>query len=582
MNPKAPRFFSGALLALTGAAALAACSPAADLDDTSDTATSEILAGTTATSSTMRREIGRWLGCTATLIAPQWVLTAGHCNNYMEHAKIGAGSASQFFTSTNGTTWATALPGAVGVARAMYLGATADTGVNDISLLRLSAPVSASVATPTSIAATLPTSGRVTSWGAGCTDRTTLAGGGPMRFRESLFGDATSFLCPGDSGGPRVVGARSANGRVYAVHSAMWGGDDVLADATARRAEIEGVIAEWASFPLTDIEDLNWCRASGDVLRWADVDGDGDPDAICANATTGARHVAQNHRRLVRPWQSSAVAWCSSGAGRRLLTGDFNGDGRTDTLCHTPGFSLEVDYAGASPAGRYAASDWTVNTTFCGHATGRLHAGDFDGDGRSDLLCHDTGTGQMWIDFTDGTTLVGRADWDPNLSSRWCSGANQRLYVGEFNGDGATDLVCHRTDTGALSIQFSDHNRTPFVGGTDDSIPGGGAGWPGGACTYNSDCRSAGQNCEAGVCRTRFCVASGTGGAVRIADVTGDGRSDILCEGAGTRTWVVRSFAGSPDGDPRNAINDDPAFYIVADARFRPRTAHAASRPDNP
>lgn len=581
MHPLAPRPLARVLFALGGAAIFAACAPTADLDD--DQAVDEIVAGTRATSATMRREIGSWLGCTATLIAPQWVLAAGHCNDYLEIARTGTGSASRFNTSTNGSTWATALPGSVGVARTMYLGRTADTGVEDITLLRLSSAVPASVATPTSIATSLPSAGRVTSWGVGCTSRSTGVSDGFMRFRESTVGEETRFLCPGDSGGPRVVGARSANGQVFAVHSAMWGGVDVLADATARRAEINGIISEWASFPGTDIEETRWCTYAQDVMRWGDVDGDGDPDALCTNPSTGMRAVAQNNARLVRPFAGASVTWCPSATGRRLITGDFDGDGRTDTLCHTAGRTLEVDYAGATPATRYATTDWSVSTTFCGHATGVLHAGDFDGDGRSDLLCHDRGTGQMWIDFTDSTALAGRADWDPNLASRWCGGANRRLYVGEINGDGATDLICHSADTGALAIQFSDRNRTPFAGGVDDdAIPGG---WPavtGAACSATRLCSGRGQTCEAGVCRTRFCSPTGTGGQIRIADVTGDGRSDIVCEGGSTWTWVVRTYAGSPDGVPGNAINDDPAYYQSVDARLRPRTAHAASRPDNP
>ncbi len=536
--------------------------------------TQEIIGGTAATAATMRREIGRWGGCTATLIAPQWVLTAGHCNEWQDLVRIQPAGAVSFQTTTNGSTWATSAPGAVATDRAMFLGSITEFDANDLRLVRLTAPVPTSVAVPTSIATAAPTSGTVTTWGQGISNLATGTGFGVMRFRESAAGAVTAFLGGGDSGGPRVVGARAANGPVFQVNAGV-SGVDVFADPVARRSEILGIIAEWGAYPGTDIDSFAWCAGADDQRLWGDVDADGDPDAICHNRVTGSRSVAENHRRLIRSVAGTSTTFCG-GSGKTLLTGDFNRDGRTDLLCHGGG-SIAIDLAGTAAASRYGAADIIVNTSLCSHATGRLHTGDFDADGRTDILCHDIGTGQMWIDFaaSSGAPFNGIPDWDPNTASRWCGGSSKRLYVGEVDGDGATDLFCVDTATGAVTLQYSDRNRTPFAGGTNDDQANGGL--PGASCTTNANC-AEGQRCEVGVCRERLCVGAGS---LRVVDVTGDGRSDLVCEYPGGRSFALRTFAGSPDGVPANAISDAAYYYTSALARFRPRTAHAASRPSN-
>ena len=134
-------------------------------------------------------------------------------------------------------------------------------------------------------------------------------------------------------------------------------------------------------------------------------------------------------------------------------------------------------------------------------------------------------------------------------------------------------LVCHTTTRGALAVQFSDSTATPFVGGvTDDSMTGG---WSAGT-SCSGTCPLAGQACEAGVCVERLCVSSGT---MTIADISGDGLSDIVCSYSSGRTYAVRAYGGSPTFPGHTALQNSSLWYSVALARFRARTADAASRP---
>ncbi len=69
---------------------------------------------------------------------------------------------------------------------------------------------------------------------------------------------------------------------------------------------------------------------------------------------------------------------------------------------------------------------------------------DFDGDRKSDLLWQHTQTGQLYVWFMDGTTMIGQAVLfdDP---TPWRVSA-----TGDLNGDGKTDLVWQHPATGQL------------------------------------------------------------------------------------------------------------------------------------
>ena len=72
-------------------------------------------------------------------------------------------------------------------------------------------------------------------------------------------------------------------------------------------------------------------------------------------------------------------------------------------------------------------------------------AGDFDGNGRSDLIWRNETTGQtaIWLmngtTFSSGATVMNNAAWRPAL-------------LGDFNGDGKTDIVWRNDTTGQSSV----------------------------------------------------------------------------------------------------------------------------------
>ncbi len=178
-----------------------------------------------------------------------------------------------------------------------------------------------------------------------------------------------------------------------------------------------------------------------DFLLAGDFNGDGMTDILVASAGTNSGTIyLSNGATLVKAGSFSNV---SLGQGQNFV-GDFNGDGRADVL------SL-----GTSSGTLYFSSETgNTNTTLSAGVPldpssvvisgDQRWVGDFNGDGLADLLVG--GAGTATINYGTGSGLQkGNPITGLNLS-------NGATWVGDFNGDGLADLYSASNTSGTLYL----------------------------------------------------------------------------------------------------------------------------------
>lgn len=250
--------------------------------------------------------------------------------------------------------------------------------------------------------------------------------------------------------------------------------------------------------------------ASGrDVPTSGDYDGDGSDDLLCHDIDIGFKWIdyADASGQFDGTDWSLDTQWCDNDS-QRLLEGDFNGDGRSDLLCHdvVSGFKW-IDYADTS--GHLNGTNWHIDSGWCNAESQQIHIGDYDGNGRDDLLCHDTVSGFEWVDHASATGTFEGTNWSRDAD--WCSDATNRLHVGDFNGDGHDDILCHDLSSGWKWIDYA--NASGQFQGTNWTRE---ANW----------CNDTSQE-------------------LFIGDYNGDGEDDMLCHDAVTGfKWIDYAASG--------------------------------------
>jgi hypothetical protein len=276
----------------------------------------------------------------------------------------------------------------------------------------------------------------------------------------------------------------------------------------------------------------NWCGAAGHELHLGDFNRDGRQDMLCHRQSDGYKWIAFANsagKHTGTSWEYP-LNWCHSPA--RLFIGDFNGDDRDDLLCHRHSDGYKW-IAYANEAGTFTGTNWDSNLNWCKHQGGALYIGDFNGDNRDDLLCHDVYNGWKWIAHaTQSGTFTGTT-WEANLN--WCAIPGV-LHIGKFNQDSRDDLLCHHMDNGYKWIAQATQWGT-FTGTT----------WH--APLY-------------------WC--GGVNGSIHVGDTNADGREDMICHDRNQGTkWISLAKAnGSFAGTTRYSIPDEPLRCHADGRRF--------------
>ena len=236
----------------------------------------------------------------------------------------------------------------------------------------------------------------------------------------------------------------------------------------------------------------------------------------------------------------SAHAFCAGAPAKHLRRlGDFDGDGSADVLLrHADGHWRYFPMAG----GRVLPSGGAANRVTLNRAWQTAGVGDFNGDGRADILMRLANGRWRYYPMDGRQVLPGNGGAALPADPAW-----RTAGVGDFDGDGKADVLLRRLD-GQWDGETGERWRYHLMDGR--TVRGGGQ--PAGLANEHP--------------LTSWVAA--------IGDLNGDGREDALLrrlDGA----WHYYPFHGNADGESGLfaghgpvALPNDPAWAVAGVADF--------------
>jgi len=217
--------------------------------------------------------------------------------------------------------------------------------------------------------------------------------------------------------------------------------------------------ASTASFAAPLVSSIGVTGSCGSVsVSAADLNGDGKPDvlATCAgNGPAGSLSVLVNATTPGAATAALAPAQVSSlGLGPvSLALADLNGDGKPDLAAADSGGNSVLVLLNATPASAAPASFAKVNAGGIGVEPFAMVTADFNGDGKPDIAMSDAGGEAVQFAFNTSTGGVGSF---ANAGGVGTGGDDPLgLAVGDFNGDGKPDVVVPNYGSNSITIMFN-------------------------------------------------------------------------------------------------------------------------------
>ena len=220
------------------------------------------------------------------------------------------------------------------------------------------------------------------------------------------------------------------------------------------------VTNHWISGFASFAADVNSTKLTGDF------NGDGRTDvALTGPSVWNTLPVAFSNGNgaftVTNLFIGDFAAWASNQQAVKLV-GDLNGDGKTDIALTGPMSWGSVPVAFSNGNGTFTVTN-LANQNFASWASipsAKALTGDFNGDGKTDIaLTGPSGWDSIPVAFSNGDGSFTALSLLTNQFPDWASSPYATKLLGDFNGDGKTDVALTGQDGWAtLPVAFSNGN----------------------------------------------------------------------------------------------------------------------------
>ena len=269
-------------------------------------------------------------------------------------------------------------------------------------------------------------------------------------------------------------------------------------------------------------------------------------------------------------------------------TADFNADGEADVLWRQNGGPLALWQMGGNSVEASNYLTYNGNTIAPDASWNVAGVGDFNADGEAAILWRQSSTGSLAMWSMDGSTVASSNTVTSNGSAVAPDASWNVAGVGDFNGDGYSDIVW-RQSSGALALwdmKGSTVTSSSTITSQGSAIAPDASWTIAGIGDFNNDGRadllwrqSSGalalwQMNDASVAGSAFVTYQGntitpdaTWKIVEVGDFDGDGKSDILWrnDNGAMAEWLMNGSQVTASVTPAsqgNAVSPDASWSV--------------------
>ncbi len=342
---------------------------------------------------------------------------------------------------------------------------------------------------------------------------------------------------------------------------------DGKTDILVRNA-LTGTVEEWLmnGSTISSAPDITTVAPSSGwvIAGTGDFNGDNKSDILWRNISTGTVEVWLMNGSTITSAPDIATlspssGWILSGSANARRY-DFNGDGKSDILWQNSSSGTVEEWL---MNGSTTMSAPDIATLAPASGWSAVGAGDFNGDGKVDLLVRNStsGTVEEWL--LNGGTIMSAPDINTVAPASGWSIAS----TGDFNGDGKTDILWRNSNSGTVEEWLM--NGSTIMSAPDITTVAPASGWNIiGTGDFNSDGKSdiLWQNSTSGIVQEWLMNGSTIMSAPNITTVTpgsgwslagtgdfnGDGKTDLLWRNSTSGTveeWLLNggTIMSAPD-----------------------------------